>query len=50
MLDQFVELKNANTVENSKDRIREWLSKYGVETGKIPEEEITKMVNELKNK
>ncbi|MCD4670836.1 MAG: type II toxin-antitoxin system Phd/YefM family antitoxin [Actinomycetia bacterium] len=47
MLKQFVKLKNANTVETSKDRIREWLSKYGVETGKIPEEDITKMVKEL---
>jgi prevent-host-death family protein len=45
---KFIELKNADVVKNSKNRIRELLSEYGVATEKIPEDEIIKIVEELK--
>ena len=47
VLKQFIELKNASARENSKDRIMEWLSGFGVKTEKIPEEDIMKMLKDL---
>ena len=47
ILKQFIELKNESARENSKDRIKEWLSGFGVKTEVIPEEEIVKMLKEL---
>jgi len=44
---KYNKLKNINAMKNSKDRISEWLSEYGVKTDKIPEEAILKMVKEL---
>lgn len=44
---KYNELKNIDAIKNSKNRISEWLSEYGVEEGKIPEEAILKMVKEL---
>ena len=44
---QYIELKNKSARENSKERIREWLSGYGVETEIIPEEEILSMLKDL---
>ena len=47
VLKQFMELKNESARESSKDRIKEWLSEFGVKAGVIPEEEIIKMLKDL---
>ena len=47
ILKQFIELKNESARENSKDRVKEWLSGFGVKTEVIPEEEIIKMLKDL---
>lgn len=44
---KYNKLKNIDAIKNSKNRISEWLSGYGVEKGKIPEEAILKIVEEL---
>jgi len=50
VLKQFIELQNESARENSKDRIKEWLSGFGVKTDIIPEEEIIKMLKDLEIK
>ena len=47
VLKQYIDLKNESARENSKDMIKEWLSGFGVETEKIPEEDIVQMLKDL---
>jgi len=44
---KYNKLKNIDAIKNSKNRISELLSEYGIEEGKIPEEAILKIVKEL---
>lgn len=47
VLKKYIELKNDSARENSKDKIKEWLSGFGVRSEIIPEEEIIKMLKDL---
>ena len=47
VLKKYINLKNESDRENSKDRVMEWLSGFGVKTEVIPEEEILKMLKDL---
>ena len=47
MLKKYIKLKNESAREISKDRVKEWLSGFGVKTEVIPEEEILKMLRDL---
>jgi len=47
VLKKYIELKNESARESSKDKIKEWLSGFGVRSEIIPEEEIVKMLKDL---
>jgi prevent-host-death family protein len=47
VLKKYISLKNESDRENSKDRVKEWLSGFGVKTEVIPEEAIIKMLKDL---
>jgi len=44
---EYKKLKNNDAIINSKDRISDLLSEYGIEEGKIPEEAILKIIKEF---
>ena len=47
VLKKYIDLKNESARENTKDRVKEWLSGFGVKTEVIPEEAILKMLKDL---